>query len=116
MAQLTGNQIGVLLGHFLLEEAGSGPERLVVTTVVSSPQLGAIARGMGVRYEETLTGFKWIASRAMDVEPEGARFVFGYEEALGYTAGTAVRDKDGIGAALVACELAARCRAEGRDL
>jgi len=114
--QLTGNQVGVLLGHFALEEAGGAPERLVVTTVVSSPQLGAIARALGVGYEETLTGFKWITARAMERERDGARFVFGYEEALGYTVGTAVRDKDGIGAALVLCELAARCRAEGRDL
>ena len=91
--QLTGNQVGTLLGHYLLthmpaclsddapvEDAG---KKLVIASIVSSPMLGAIARALGVRYEETLTGFKWIANRAMEIEPTtGARFVFGYEEAL----------------------------------
>ena len=64
-------------------------------------QLGEPSRAtLGVRYEETLTGFKWIANRAHRARSaEGTRFVFGYEEALGYTVGDLVRDKDGIGAA-----------------
>ncbi len=44
------------------------------------------------------------------------RFVFGYEEALGYTVGTVVRDKDGIGAALVASDWRRWCKAEGGTL
>jgi phosphomannomutase len=61
-----------------------------------------------------LTGFKWIANRALQLEIEsGANFVFGYEEALGYTVGTHVRDKDGISAAVVFADLAAWCRARG---
>lgn len=116
--QLTGNEVGTLLGHYLLTEASDrGPERLVVTTCVSSPMLGTIARGLGVQYEETLTGFKWISNRGMDVERErGARFVFGYEEALGYTVGAVVRDKDGIGAARVFAELVAVLRARGKTV
>lgn len=117
--QLTGNQIGVLLGHYLLTEgpASSAPRRLVIASCVSSPMLGAIARSMGVRYEETLTGFKWIANRAMDLAAsEGLAFVFGYEEALGYTVGTLVRDKDGIGAAALLAELAAVRKAAGKTL
>jgi phosphomannomutase len=80
--------------------------------------LGTIAKALGVRYEETLTGFKWIANRAMELEQRarGARFVFGYEEALGYTVGPLVRDKDGISAALIIAELAAVRRAEGKTL
>ena len=79
--------------------------------------LGAIARSMGVHYEETLTGFKWIANRAMALESErGLRFVFGYEEALGYTVGTVVRDKDGISAAIAFAELAADLRAKGQNV
>src|SRR5262249_39122081 len=97
--QLTGNQVGTLLGHYLLTE-GPGGDRIVPASIVSSPMLGVIAGSFGVRYEETLTGFKWIANRAMELEREtGARFVFGYEEALGYTVGPLVRDKDGISAA-----------------
>jgi phosphomannomutase len=114
--QLTGNQIGVLLGHYLLTE-GEGGDRIALASLVSSPMLGVIAKTLGVRYEETLTGFKWIANRAMDLERStGARFVFGFEEALGYTVGPLVRDKDGIGAALLFCELAAVKRAAGMSL
>lgn len=115
--QLTGNQVGVLLGHYCLTAGPQDGERVCLASLVSSPNLGAIARALGVRYEETLTGFKWIANRAMQIEAEtGARFVFGYEEALGYTVSTVVRDKDGIGAAVVAAELAAVLRAEGKTL
>jgi phosphomannomutase len=114
--QLTGNQVGVLLGHYLLtERPASGKKRLVIASNVSSPMLGVIASALGVRYEETLTGFKWIANRAMQLEPEH-QFVFGYEEALGYTVGDLVRDKDGISAAVVFAELAASLRAQGKTV
>jgi phosphomannomutase len=107
--QLTGNQVGILLGHYLLTErpAEAGDRPVVLASIVSSPMLGSIARELGVRYEETLTGFKWIANRAMDLEKEGASFVFGYEEALGYTVGDLVRDKDGISAAVLVAEVTA---------
>jgi phosphomannomutase len=112
---LTGDQTGALLGASLLErtagDAGPG-ERLVASTIVSSTLLAKIAAAAGVRYAETLTGFKWIV-RAGDGLP-GTRFVFGYEEALGYAVGDVVRDKDGIGAALAMLRLAATARAAGR--
>ena len=116
--QLSGNQVGVLLGHYLIAEHPNPPaDRLVVTTIVSSPMLGAIAAANKVRYAETLTGFKWIANRALELEKEtGTVFVFGYEEALGYTIGQVVRDKDGVGASAVFAELAAHARAQGRSI
>jgi len=115
--QLTGNQVGVLLGHYLLTREAAKDKRVTIASIVSSPMLGVIARALGVRYEETLTGFKWIANRAMELEKDGGwRFVFGYEEALGYTVGDVVRDKDGISAALVFSELAAKLAAEGRTV
>lgn len=111
LVQLTGNEVGVLLGHYLLTQR---PKRagkpLVITTIVSSAQLGQIARELGAGYDETLTGFKWIANRAMERRPQGDDFVMGYEEALGYTVGEVVRDKDGIGAALVFADLASWCQ------
>jgi len=114
---LTGDQVGALLGASMLDwtadQAAPG-ERLVASTVVSSTLLSKIAAAAGVRYAETLTGFKWIA-RAADWVP-GARFVFGYEEALGYAVGDVVRDKDGFCAALAMLRLASGARAAGRSV
>jgi phosphomannomutase len=112
--QLSGNEFGVLLGHYLLTEKPASRPRVVIASIVSSPLLGRIAASLGVRYEETLTGFKWIANRAMELEAQGYEFVFGFEEALGYTVGDVVRDKDGISAALVGAEMAAVLRERGR--
>jgi phosphomannomutase len=112
---LTGNEVGVLLGHYVLTQSKAvGGKPLVITTIVSSRQLGDIARRLGARFEETLTGFKWIANRALQLErEEGVQFVFGYEEALGYAVGTVVRDKDGIGSAVAFSDLASWCRSRG---
>jgi phosphomannomutase len=114
--QLTGNQVGVLIGHYLLTEKRAPRPRAVLASIVSSPLLGRIAATLGVHYEETLTGFKWIANRAIDLEAQGIEFVFGYEEALGYCVGDVVRDKDGISAALVAAEVVAVLRGRGRTV
>jgi phosphomannomutase len=86
----------------------------VVSTIVSSTLLSRIAAAAGAQHAETLTGFKWIV-RAGDTRP-GSRFLFGYEEALGYAVGDTVRDKDGIGAALALLGLAARARSRGESL
>ncbi len=115
MRVFSGNEIGVLLGAYCLKERRPTPENpLVVTTIVSSSHLGKIARDLGAAYAETLTGFKWIENRALELERSEARTtVFGYEEALGYSVGDVVRDKDGISAALVFADLAGWCRARG---
>ena len=119
---LTGDQVGALLGAFVLGAFGSAAapaqadprQRLVASTVVSSSLLSRIAAASGVQYAETLTGFKWIV-RAADERPR-TRFVFGYEEALGYAVGDAVRDKDGFSAALAMLGLAAQARAAGQSV
>lgn len=113
--QLTGNEVGVLLGEYLLRHS-AGDDRLFVNSIVSSPALGGLCKAHGVRFREVLTGFKWIARVARQEEANGARFVFGYEEALGYTVGTTARDKDGIGAAALFAELVAVAAAEGRTV
>ena len=115
---LSGNEIGVLLAdHLLANDDPEDPRRLFMTTVVSSRLLAAMVAARGARYAETLTGFKWIADGAFRLESqEGLRFVFGYEEALGYTPKTAVRDKDGIRAAMVLAEYAAVLLDKGRTL
>src|SRR5690606_26848387 len=114
---LSGNEIGLLFTEYLLANDPREGERLVLSTIVSTPGARAIAEHHGARYDEVLTGFKWIANRAMEIEAEtGARFVLGFEEALGYSIGTTCRDKDGIGAAVIFAELAAHAAARGRTI
>ncbi len=115
--QLSGNDVGALFGHYILSETKSSKKRLVACSIVSSPMLGAIAKAHDALWAQTLTGFKWIANRAIEIEKEqGAQFVFGFEEALGYTIDDLVRDKDGVGAALVMADMAAFLKAKNRTL
>jgi phosphomannomutase len=86
----------------------------VASSIVSSTLLGALAAEAGVTWATTLTGFKWIV-RATQQHP-GTRFVFGYEEALGYAVHDLVHDKDGLTAAAAFAALAARLKAEGRTV
>ncbi|MFW6009990.1 MAG: phospho-sugar mutase, partial [Actinomycetota bacterium] len=113
---LTGNHIGVLLADHLL--AGSDVDRpLVVSSIVSTPMVHAVAERYDARSEVTLTGFKWICAAARVIEPEDQRtFVYGFEEALGSSVGTVVRDKDGIGAAAAFADLVRSLAAEGRTV
>ena len=121
---LTGDQLGALLGAYLLETEGArltgdGIRPLVAATIVSSTLLSKVAAATGAWYRETLTGFKWIARAADEIDVRGGadvRFVFGYEEALGYMVGQVVRDKDGFGAALAVLSLAAAAKLGGRTL
>ncbi len=113
---LTGDQVGVLLADYLLAHAGAG-RRLVACSLVSSQMLAFLAAAYGAESKETLTGFKWIANEAMAwTAATGGRFVMGYEEALGYSVGELVADKDGVSAALLFAELAAWNRARGRTI
>ncbi len=106
---LRGDEAGVLLGSYVLSTV-ERPDPLVASTIVSSSMLSLVAAAHGARHAETLTGFKWLM-RA------GERLVFAYEEALGLAVDPdAVRDKDGISAAVVACDMAATLKAAGRTL
>ena len=88
---------------------------MVASTVVSSRMLAAIAAEHGARHVETLTGFKWLA-RA-DAGLPGCTLVYAYEEAIGHCVDpAAVRDKDGISAAVLACDLVAALREQGRTV
>ncbi|WP_371101484.1 phospho-sugar mutase [Streptomyces sp. PU_AKi4] len=103
---LRGDEVGALLAAHLVRRGATGT---FAESIVSSSLLGRIAGKAGLPYEETLTGFKWIA------RVEGLRY--GYEEALGYCVDPdGVRDKDGITAALLLTELASGLKAEGRTL
>ncbi|MFI0998943.1 phospho-sugar mutase [Streptomyces galbus] len=103
---LRGDEVGALLGAHLVARGARGT---FAESIVSSSLLGRIAEKAGLPFEETLTGFKWIA------RVDGLRY--GYEEALGYCVDPeGVRDKDGITAALLVTELASVLKAEGRTL
>ncbi|MGW5640906.1 phospho-sugar mutase [Streptomyces sp. NPDC003832] len=103
---LRGDEVGALLAAHLVRRGARGT---FAESIVSSSLLGRIAGKAGLPYEETLTGFKWIA------RVEGLRY--GYEEALGYCVDPdGVRDKDGITAALLVAELASELKERGRTL
>jgi phosphomannomutase len=103
---LRGDEVGALLGHHLLHQGKKGT---YACSIVSSSLLGKMAAEHGQPYAETLTGFKWI-SRVPDL-------AFGYEEALGYCVDPEhVKDKDGVSALLLLCEMAAAEKARGRTL
>jgi phosphomannomutase len=106
---LSGDETGTLLGsHVLSTTTALNP--LVASTVVSSSMLSLIATSHGARHQETLTGFKWLM-RA------GEGLIFAYEEALGLSVDPSyVKDKDGISAAVLACDMAATLKAESRTL
>jgi phosphomannomutase len=113
---LNGDEIGCLLAGDLLAHS-IVEQPLVATTIVSSRMLSAIARSWGADFAQTLTGFKWIANAAMDFSARtGRSFLFGYEEAIGFTVGETVRDKDGVSAALAVALVAAKCKDRGLTL
>jgi len=87
---------------------------MVVRTVVSSHMLDRMAEYHGVESAVTLTGTKWIPRPAL--ERPDVRFLFGYEEALGYVVSSEIREKDGVAAALLMAEIAAGLAAEGRTI
>ncbi|HKP64561.1 MAG TPA: phospho-sugar mutase [Polyangiales bacterium] len=117
LAALSGNELGVLLADHLLSRAPHDGKNLIVTTIVSTPLVERVAQAHGARCERTLTGFKWIVPRALELErSEGLRFVLGFEEAIGYCVGPHVRDKDGIGAAAHALHMAELQARAGRTL
>jgi phosphomannomutase len=110
--RLSGDEIGWLFADHILSNT-SGDDRLVVTTLVSSSLLGRIADAYGVHSAETFTGFKWIGKLAIERAEIGQRFVFGYEQALGYLVTDRPLDKDGITAAVLMAEIAACAAADG---
>ncbi|GAA1501390.1 phospho-sugar mutase [Streptomyces synnematoformans] len=103
---LRGDEVGALLATHLVHKRAAGT---FAASIVSSSLTGRIARAAGLPYEETLTGFKWLA------RVDG--LAYAYEEALGYCVDPAgVRDKDGVTAALLVAELTAELKAAGRTL
>jgi len=117
--QLTADQLGALLGAFLLGRMAAEPgivmsQQLVVSTVVCGSLLSKITAAAGAQHTHTLSGFQWLV-RAGDLRQD-VRFAFGYSEGPGVAIGSAVRDADGISAALAVLGLAAVARSVGESL
>lgn len=115
---LSGDETGWLLGDYILSQIEAGPvteATVVASSVVSSRMLAAIAEAHGAKHVETPTGFKWL-SRA-DIGLSGATLAYAYEEAIGHCVDPgAVRDKDGISAAVLACDLVVALRNQNRTV
>jgi len=112
---LTGDQVGSLFGHYLLSKTESA-KQLVGNTIVSSTLLSKIAAAFGAEYYQTLTGFKWLTNIAMQKQTPEKQFLFAYEEALGYTVGNKVWDKDGLSALVAFSQLTAELKAQGKTI
>ncbi len=119
---ITGNQLGCLMIDYILgtrAELGTLPERpAVVKTIVTTELQRRIAEDHGAEIHDTLTGFKWIASkiREFEMEPAGPTYLMGNEESYGYMIGDWLRDKDGITACVLTAEMSAWYASEGMTL
>lgn len=110
----SGNEIGVLLGHWQItrwkkntqNSTSTSTPPVLLASVVSSRMLKAVAKAEGCMYQDTLTGFKWLGDAALKLRASGVPVIFSYEEALGYCVGDVVVDKDGVSAAAVFMEMA----------
>lgn len=112
---LSGDETGWLLGDYILSQPQQSETPVVASTLVSSRMLSAIAAHRGAVHVETLTGFKWLARADAEV-PDGT-LVYAYEEAIGHCVDpAAVRDKDGISAAVLVCDLVATLLRQGRSV
>jgi phosphoglucomutase len=118
---VNGNQVGVLLLHYILSSKKElnqlPPNGFIVKTVVTSDMSRVIADSFGVDTYETLTGFKFICNMEKNIqEKEGKEFLFGYEESIGYLTGDFVRDKDAVISAMLIAEMTAYYYKNGLNL
>lgn len=119
---MTGNEVGAMLCEYLLsqlKEKGKLPEKpVVVKTIVTTPLISAICKEYGAEMADLLTGFKYIGELVTELEEKGEadRYVLGLEESYGYLTGIHARDKDGVNAAMIICEMAAYYKTKGMTL
>ena len=119
---LTGNETGMLLLDYICKQRnmlGTMPNHPVAfKSIVTIDMAIKIAEYYGVEMQEVLTGFKFIGEQIGYLEEKGEkeRFIFGFEESYGYLSGTYVRDKDGVNASLLICEMFAYYKEQGKTL
>ncbi|MFM7671787.1 MAG: phospho-sugar mutase [Bacteroidota bacterium] len=116
---LNGNQTAVLAFNYLIESRRvkglSLPNDMIVTTIVTTPMIDVIAKGNDIQCYRVLTGFKWIADLIRQKEGK-ENYIIGGEESFGLMIGDRIRDKDGISAVALLCEMAAVERSKGKSL
>lgn len=119
---LTGNEVGILLFDYICHlktKSGTMPQNpICVKTIVTTSLAEKIAKAYGIEMVNVLTGFKFIGEKIGELEAKGEkeRYIFGFEESCGYLSGSHVRDKDGVNAALLICEMAAYYKKQGVSL
>lgn len=119
----TGNEIGALMGWWAVHcfktfnpDLFPASKCYLISSAVSSSILRHIAAKEGMQFEDTLTGFKWMGSRAQELQLKGFRPLLAFEEAIGFMCGTRVFDKDGVTAAGVMAQMAAFLYKQNRTL
>ncbi|MBI3138007.1 MAG: phospho-sugar mutase [Sphingobacteriales bacterium] len=116
---MNGNQTAVLAFNYLMEarkaKGIAQPNDMVITTIVTTPMIDAIAKSNGVSCYRVLTGFKWIAE-LIRLKEGKENYIVGGEESFGLMIGDKIRDKDGISAVALLCEMAAYEKEKGRSL
>lgn len=119
---LSGNETGLLLFDYICSQRikhGNMPENpVMIKTIVTMDLAERIAKHYGVRVINVLTGFKFIGEQIGLLESEGHAddYIFGFEESYGYLTGSYVRDKDGVNAAFMICEMFAYYQTQGISL
>ncbi|MBQ7473754.1 MAG: phospho-sugar mutase [Oscillospiraceae bacterium] len=118
---ITGNQMGVLLLDYIINarrETGTLPENAgALSSIVSTAMARVVAEQNGVHFEDTFTGFKFMAERVAAWEKANSyKYIFAFEESYGYMAGDFVRDKDAVTASLLVAEMAAHYYKKGMTL
>lgn len=119
---LDGDEVGVLLFDWIIRQnisrGCSLENKVACTTIVTAPMADDIAFKAGLQLRRTLTGFKFIGEQICLLEDQGrvSDYLFGFEESLGYLAGSFVRDKDAISSCLLICEMASDYKRNKFDL
>jgi len=119
---ISGNQMGILLFDYICKikkATGTLPNKpIAITTIVSTKMADKVAKDYGVELRRVLTGFKYIGEQIglLEEKDEVTRYIFGFEESYGYLSGAFVRDKDGVNASLLICEMFAYYKSLGKSL
>ncbi len=116
---LNGNQTAMIAFNYMIEarkaKGIAQPNDMVVKTIVTTNMIDAIAKANNVACYNVLTGFKWIAEKIRQSEGK-ENYIIGGEESFGLMIGDKIRDKDGVSAVALCCEMAAYEKSKGRSL